>query len=263
MYYNEVAKEKIINAIHRQFDNPKELGTKLLEVYDSEVREILQEHLKDYQFPKDININSLLNYILVKVINKSSDGYWLDVIDTESGRDLSDPNEIEELENDNNSLMNIIVTHLDESCEVEIEMPERHELLNISPTVEYLKERIELKLSELSQGGLLGEIIANTEVYEIEPIVRKKAINNGFSEDYVDKQMSTFSGYGRPFKYEFKNPKVTVDANTLAETYIDKAKQDSASEFVNTYMVHEMIMDGFITYDIEVLDDPVDESMEW
>jgi len=257
MYYSELAKQKIISAVHRQFNNPSELGHKLMTVYDTEVKEILQEHLKECNFPKDINANSLINYILVKVLNKSSDEQWLDIIDDESGRDLSDPNEIDELEKDDNAIMSIIVTHLNNSCEVEIEIPNSHELLDIYPTVEYLAERISSKLSA-SHSVLIEQIISNTELYEIEPIIRDKAIENGFSENEVDEKMQSFLGNGRPFKYEFKNVKVTDDAHTLAETYIDKAKELSASNFVETYLLHEMVMDGFLTYDIEILDEPTD-----
>lgn len=258
VYYSDLAKQKIVDAIHHQFDNPQELGHKLKAVYDEEVKDILREHLKEQGFPKDINMNNILNYIFVKVLNKSSDSHWLDIVDSESGRDLSDPTDVEDLAKDDNAIMNIIVTHLDESCEVEINMPDSTELLVVYPTVEFLSERIESHLESLDQNLLLQEIMGATDVEEIEPIIRTKAIENGFSQDEVDEKMKSFTGNGRPFKYQFKNARITSDALTLAEKYIGKANEVSTSSFLNYYLIHEMIKDGFLTYDIEVVDEPSD-----
>ena len=258
MYYSDLAKQKITNAIHRQFDNPEELGQKLMAVYDDEVKDILREHLKEQGFHKGINVNNILSYILVRVLNKSSDSHWLDIVDVESGRDLSDPTEVEELEKDDNAIMNIIVTHLDESCEVEINMPDSTELLVVYPTVEFLSERIESHLESLDQTLLLREIMGATDVEEIEPIIRTKAIENGFPQDEVDDKMKSFTGNGRPFKYQFKNARITSDALTLAEKYIGKANEVSTSSFLRYHLINEMIRDGYITYEIEVLDEPTD-----
>ena len=74
--------------------------------------------------------------------------------------------------------------------------------------------------------------------------------------------MKQFTGNGRPFRYQFVNPEIHASAEDIAERYMDHIEQDGLQSFFMNSLIHTMLDDGTLTYDIEVLDDPNDDLDE-
>ena len=130
------------------------------------------------------------------------------------------------------------------------------------PTVEYVAKFIDMDVHQLSESELLSEIMAETDIEDIEQTVTEKAIENGFDEQDVHERMKQFTGNGRPFRYQFTNPQIHASAEDIADRYIENIEQDGLQSFFSHTLIHTLLDDGTLTYDIEVLDDPNDDLDE-
>lgn len=261
MYRSEEDKQSVLNAIQSVFDSQKELVSEFKDFYTDEYHDLLVDELNNEGYPSDVELERIAEHIKVSIKNIWSDGNWLDAVDV-SLPDTSNPEYIEEFINDTVSVINIILEHVEEGCEIYLDIPSVYDYMEAHPTVEYVAKFIDMDVHQLSESELLSEIMAETDIEDIEQVVTEKAIENGFDEQDVHERMKQFTGNGRPFRYQFVNPEIHASAEDIAERYMDHIEQDGLQSFFMNSLIHTMLDDGTLTYDIEVLDDPNDDLDE-
>ena len=261
MYRNEEDKQSVLNAIQSIFDSQKELVNEFKDFYTDEYHDLLVDEINNEGYPSDVELERVAEHIKVSIKNVWSDGNWLDAVDV-ALPDTSNPEYIEEFINDDTSVINVILEHVEEGCEIYLDIPSVYDYMEAHPTVEYVAKFIDMDVHQLSESELLSEIMAETDIEDIEQTVTEKAIENGFDEQDVHERMKQFTGNGRPFRYQFTNPQIHASAEDIAERYMDHIEQDGLQSFFMNSLIHTMLDDGTLTYDIEVLDDPNDDLDE-
>lgn len=262
MYVNNQVKEKVLNVIHHRLANPYEVGTLLIQTFNVEFLEAVKKKMTALNYPEDVSLDYVLENTTVLVTNNASDDAWLQLADTETVYDLSQENEAELFLQDNNEIDKVLMSKVNEMCNIDIVIPSLDNILNKFPNKQYLLKQIEERLNYFkSHMTLTREITSETDPMEIEADIFKSAIQAGFSQSYVSEKMEHFSGYGRPFRYEFRNARINVDAENIAERYLQEANRFTVETYLDTMMIHDLLDDGSITYDIVVIDEP-EESNE-
>lgn len=261
MYINDNAERKVLYVIHNRLSNPYHVGTLLIQTFGVEFREAVKRKMSELNYPENVDLDYVIENTNIFVINSSSDDAWLQLADSESIYDFSQQNEVAQFLQDNTEIDKVIMSKVNEMCKIEISIPSLDDILNKFPNKHYLLKQIEERLNYYkSHMTLTREIISEIEPMEIEDDVFKSAIQAGFSQSYVSEKMKHFSGYGRPFRYEFRNTQLNVDAENIADRYLQEAERFTVETYLDTMMIHDLLDDGSITYDIVVIDEPEEFS---
>ena len=176
---NEEDKQSVLNAIQSVFDSQKELVNEFKDFYTDEYHDLLVDEINNEGYPSDVELERIAEHIKVSIKNVWSDGNWLDAVDV-TLPDTSNPEYIEEFINDTVSVINVILEHVEEGCEIYLDIPSVYDYMEAHPTVEYVAKFIDMDVHQLSESELLSEIMAETDIEDIEQVVTEKAIENGF-----------------------------------------------------------------------------------
>lgn len=248
MEINTLGKEKLKNAFMKQFDNPKDLGQHLIENEKEAMKEAIDDNKSAYGYPDSVKSDDLINYLEMYIYSKIDAEEWLEFAGDESSYDLLEPKELEALSNDDNAIVELILMNFDNGCSANILLPMYEDYIADVEMPENFKAEINSYLRE-TPIGVFKQIIRNySDRADIQDAIKRAGEQEGIPQYKLNEITN----------YDFKNIKITIAMDVIASRYKGNAQREGVKSFVENHLYIALVVDGLVTYDIEILDNPED-----
>lgn len=241
-------KEKLKTAFMKQFDNPKELGQILIEKEKDAMKEMIDDNKSAYGYPDSIKSDELINHLEMFIESKIDGDEWVDFAEKESSYDLSEPSELEELSNNDNDIVDLILMNFDGGCYANILLPDYEDYMTDSEMPENFKDEIEKQLRETPPNEFKEMVKLYSDKSDIEEALKRAGEQEGIPQDKISEIE----------KYDIKDIRSTIPLSAMASRYKTDAQKEGVKSFLENNLVKALVVDGLVTYNIEILENPED-----